>query len=49
MLQYLKQEQNKNLHTEIIEAELAGVFNWILAGLKRLLDQKRFSKCDCIR
>ena len=38
-------EQNKNLHTEIIESELAGVFNWILAGLKRLLDQKRFSKC----
>ena len=38
-------EQNKNLHTEIIESELAGVFNWILAGLHRLLDQKRFSKC----
>lgn len=37
-------EQNKNLHNEIIESELPGVFNWVLEGLKRLLDQKRFTE-----
>ena len=40
-----EKQQDKNLHTTIIETELAGVFNWILDGLKRLLDQKRFSTC----
>jgi putative DNA primase/helicase len=39
-------EQNKQLHNEIIDAELSGVFNWVLDGLKRLLTQKRFSECD---
>ena len=39
-------EQDKNLHTKIIENELSGVFNWVLTGLDRLLKQKRFSKCD---
>jgi putative DNA primase/helicase len=38
-------EQDKNLHTKIIENELSGVFNWVLEGLNRLLDQKRFSDC----
>jgi putative DNA primase/helicase len=41
-----EKDQDKNLHTKIIESELAGVFNWILDGLKRLLDQKRFSSCS---
>ena len=40
------QEQDKNLHTKIIENELSGVFNWVLDGLNRLLEQKQFSKCD---
>jgi len=40
------QEQDKNLHTKIIESELSGVFNWVLEGLNRLLKQKRFSDCD---
>ena len=40
------QEQDKQLHTKIIDNELSGVFNWVLEGLKRLLEQKRFSKCD---
>jgi putative DNA primase/helicase len=40
------QEQDKNLHTKIIDAELSGVFNWVLDGLNRLLEQKKFSKCD---
>ncbi len=37
---------NQNLANEIIEAELSGVFNWILEGLNRLLRQGKFSKCD---
>jgi putative DNA primase/helicase len=39
-------EQDKNLHTKIIENELSGVFNWVLEGLNRLLKQKRFSDCE---
>jgi putative DNA primase/helicase len=39
-------EQDKNLHTKIIENELSGVFNWVLEGLNRLLKQKRFSECE---
>lgn len=40
------QEQDKNLHTKIIEKELSGVFNWVLQGLNRLLEQKQFSDCE---
>lgn len=40
-----KEEQDKNLHSKIIEKELSGVFNWVLDGLSRLLSQKGFSKC----
>lgn len=39
-------EQDKNLHAKIIEKELSGVFNWVLQGLNRLLEQKRFSDCE---
>lgn len=39
-------EQDKNLHTKIIEKELSGVFNWVLQGLNRLLEQKKFSDCE---
>lgn len=39
-------EQDKNLHNKIIGAELAGVFNWVLIGLARLLEQGKFSDCD---
>jgi len=42
-------EQDKTLHTKIIEKELSGVFNWVLEGLNRLLEQKRFSDCDAAR
>jgi putative DNA primase/helicase len=38
-------QQDKTLHTKIIEKELSGVFNWVLDGLKRLLEQKRFTEC----
>jgi putative DNA primase/helicase len=40
------QEQDKSLHTKIIEKELSGVFNWVLKGLNRLLEQKKFSDCE---
>lgn len=40
------QEQDKTLHTKIIEKELSGVFNWVLKGLNRLLEQKKFSDCE---
>lgn len=42
-------EQDKNLHTKIIENELSGVFNWVLDGLNRLLKQKRFSDCEAAK
>lgn len=38
-------EQDIRLSEKIIATELAGVFNWILDGLKRILDQERFSEC----
>lgn len=41
-----EQEQDKNLHAKIIDNELSGVFNWVLQGLNRLLEQKRFSDCE---
>jgi putative DNA primase/helicase len=40
------EKQDKNLHNKIIENELSGVFNWVLKGLNRLLEQKGFSKCS---
>jgi putative DNA primase/helicase len=42
-------EQDKNLHSKIIENELSGVFNWVLQGLNRLLEQKRFTDCKKAR
>lgn len=39
-------KQDKELAQKIIAYELSGVFNWVLDGLKRLLDQKKFSNCD---
>lgn len=40
--------QDKELATKIINNELAGVFNWVLSALERLLKQKKFSKCDAV-
>ena len=39
-------EQDKKLHAKIIEKELSGVFNWVLEGLDRLLEQEKFSECE---
>ena len=41
-------QQDKQLPNKIIQNELSGVFNWILQGLDRLLEQKNFSKCEAI-
>lgn len=43
-----EEKQDKELHAKIIDNELSGVFNWVLEGLNRLLDQKKFTKCDAI-
>ena len=39
-------EQDKELHHKIIEKELAGVFNWVIDGLKRLLRNGKFTECQ---
>lgn len=44
-----KEEQDKQLHSKIIESELSGVFNWVLDGLKRLLEQRRFTDCEAVQ
>jgi putative DNA primase/helicase len=41
-------EQDRELHRKIIDGELAGVFNWVLDGLKRLLSNKKFTDCPAI-
>lgn len=41
-----KAEQDVELAKKIIKSELAGVFNWALAGLDRLLAQRAFTFCD---
>jgi putative DNA primase/helicase len=42
------EEQDRELHQKIIEAELPGVLNWALDGLKRLLANKKFTDCTTI-
>ncbi len=37
-------DQDKELAKKIIETELSGVFNWVLEGLNRLLQNKRFTE-----
>ena len=41
-------KQDKQLPQKIIKNELSGVFNWILQGLDRVMEQKNFSKCEAI-
>lgn len=42
------EEKDVNLANHIIKNELPGVFNWVLAGLNRLLSQNDFTKSDLI-
>ena len=41
-------EQDKELSRKIIENELSGVFNWVLFGLNRLLEQKAFTQSEAV-
>jgi len=41
-------EQDRELSKKIIESELSGVFNWVLLGLNRLLEQKAFTQCEAV-
>ena len=41
-------EQDRELPAKIISNELAGVFNWVLEGLRRLLEQKRFTNSEAV-
>lgn len=42
-------EQDKTLASKIINSELPGVFNWILAGLNRLLKTEKFTDSQIVR
>lgn len=41
-------KQDKQLAQKIIRNELSGVFNWVLEGLKRLLNQKNFTQSNVV-
>lgn len=44
---YIKEEErDSELADKIIANELAGVFNWLLMGLNRIVKQKKFSVCE---
>jgi len=44
-----EEERDPYLAQKIIKDELPGVFNWVLAGLTRLLNQKNFSVSEIIK
>jgi putative DNA primase/helicase len=41
--------QDKTLAGKIIKSELAGVFNWIIDGLKRLLKMEKFTQSEIVK
>lgn len=43
------EHQDKELAQKIIKNELSGVFNWVLDGLKRLLENKNFSNSEIVK
>jgi len=48
--QTIKEEnQDIDLSKKIIQSELPGVFNWVLFGLDRILEKKRFTDCEAIK
>ena len=44
-----EEDQDPQLAQKVIEKELAGVFNRVLSGLKRLLKQKRFTDSQLVK
>ena len=43
------EKQNKKLAEQIINNELSGVFNWVIDGLKRLLENEKFTDSDIVK
>jgi putative DNA primase/helicase len=43
-----EREQDKQLASKIIKEELSGVFNWVLEGLHRLLEQGNFTYSEAV-
>lgn len=43
------EEQDPELANKIIATELSGIWNWIMAGLHRLLANKRFTDAELVR
>lgn len=41
-----EEDKDIDLAEKIIAAELPGVFNWVLQGLKRIIEQKQFTHCQ---
>jgi putative DNA primase/helicase len=39
------EKRDPDLPNKIIKNELAGVFNWVLEGLKRVIENKKFTPC----
>ena len=44
-----EEKQDPTLARRIIESELAGVFNWVLAGLQRLIAQGKFTESEAVK
>jgi hypothetical protein len=44
-----EKDQIKDLAKQIIATELSGVFNWVLTGLNRLLQNKRFTHSPIVK
>lgn len=42
-------EQDPQLAQKIIASELSGIFNWVLAGLQRLLQNRKFSESNIVQ
>lgn len=43
-----EKERDPQLASKIIENELPGVFNWVLAGLRRLLERRKFTYSEAV-
>lgn len=41
--------QNKKLAEQIINDELSGIFNWVIEGLKRLLENETFTESEIVK
>jgi putative DNA primase/helicase len=44
-----EENQDKTLADKIIKSELSGVFNWIIAGLKRIIENENFTHSEIVK